>query len=335
MRYQVIHSSQAAGAPDDPRALGFLYNHGGLNNQKMAIAGLLVAAIEKRLAVNLPYIYLKDQRTDDEYLARFQDVFELDAIDDFAKRYDLSINHGGASGVRGGWDYFAHFGGALGGGSDPKIVDAALHAMTSLRPRMASSRIFLRLKDFLFAALGIRIAIQLRIEHDWQVHAQGLRSALGDAEDYAIGFIEILSKVRNTFPDLRLAYITSDEPSMPATKDAIRGFSRTRFGIDLLWKSDLLDGHQLEQLNPLDLSMIDFEIARYCPLFVGQTASTFANMTCLEKFARTRADVTGQYIYNCLGDRVRERKDNGFTASAHSALQPRGVREVLSDSNRC
>ncbi len=330
MLYEVMHSSQVAGAPDNPRALGFLYNHGGLNNQKMAIAGLLVSAIEKRLTVNLPYIYVKDQRTDEEYLARFQDVFELDAVNDFARQHDLSIGHLGASGVRGGWDYFDHFGGVLGTGSDPKVLDAALDALASLRPRIASSPIFLRLKDFLFATLGIRMAVQLRIEHDWQVHAQGLRSALGDAEDYAIGFAEILSKVRTTFPDLRLAYITADERSMPATKEEIRAFSRAQFGIDLLWKSDLLGSQQIEQLNPLDLSVLDFEVARYCPQFVGQTASTFANMTCLEKFARTRSDVTGQYIYNCLGDRVRERKDNGFTASAHSALRPR---EVVHDAS--
>ena len=123
--------------------------------------------------------------------------------------------------------------------------------------------------------------------------------------------------------------MTSDEKSMPASKDEIRAFSRARFGIDLLWKSDLL-GVNIEQLNPLDLSLIDYEIARYCPQFVGQTASTFANILCLEKFARTRKDVTGHFIYNCLGDMVRERRDNGFSSSAHGALLPSRVWEVLS-----
>jgi hypothetical protein len=331
MLYNVVHSSQAARGPDSPRALGFLYNHGGLNNQKMAIAGLLVSAIENRLTVNLPYIYVKDQRTDDEYLARFQDVFELDAIAEFGRRHGIAINEEYSSGVRGGWDYFGHFGNVLGNGSDRDVVEAALDAMTSLKPRIASNPILQRVKDFVFASLGIELTIQLRIEHDWQVHAQNLRSVLGDAEDYGIGFIEILSKVKKTFPDLRLAYVTSDENSMPASKDEIRAFSRTRCGIDLLWKSDLLGDAHLEQLNPLDLSMIDYEIAMYCPRFVGQTASTFANILCLEKFAKTRKNVTGQFIYNCPGDTVRERSDNGFAISAHGALLPSRVWEVMPD----
>lgn len=328
MLYEVINSSQAAGAPDSAQAVGFLYNHGGLNNQKMAIAGLLLSGIEHRLAVNLPYIHVRDQRTEEEYLANFQDVFELDAVEEFGRRHDIEINHGCPSGVRGGWDCFGRFGDVLGSCSDRKLVEAALDAMTSLKPRMLSNPVFLRLKDFMFAALGIRLGIQLRIERDWQTHAQNLRSVLGESEDYGIGFNEILSKVRKTFPDLRLAYVTSDEKSMPASKDEIRAFSRARFGIDLLWKSDLL-GADFEQLNPLDLSLIDYEIARYCPQFVGQTASTFANMLCLEKFAQTRRDVTGQFIYNCLGDVVKQRKDNGFSASAHGAVLPSRVWEVL------
>jgi len=331
MLYDVVHSSQAIRTPDSAQTLGFLYNHGGLNNQKMAIAGLLLSAIESRLAVNLPYIYVKDQRTDDEYLARFQDVFELDAVADFGRRHDIAINPGGASGVRGGWDYFGHFGGVLGTGADRKVVEAALEAMTCLKPRIASNPILLQLKDFVFASLGIQMAIQLRIERDWQVHSQQLRSVLGDSEDYGIGFIEILSKIRKTFPELRLAYVTSDENAMPASKDEIRAVSRSRFGIDLLWKSDFLDSAHLERLNPLDLSMVDYEIARYSPRFVGQTASTFANILCLEKFARTRKEVRGHFIYNCLGDTVRERRDNGFASSAHWALLPSRVWQVLGD----
>jgi hypothetical protein len=322
MLYDVIHSSQAEAAPDSPQAVGFLYNHGGLNNQKMAIVGLFLAAIERRSAVNLPYIYVKDQRTDDEYLAKFQDVFEFDAIAAFGRRHGVAVDPVRASGVRGGWEYFNLFCDALGTFPVRPAIEILLDALASLQPRIASNPVLRQLKNFVFASLGIQTAIQLRIEHDWQIHAQNLRANLGDGEDYAIGFMQILSKVRTTFPDLRLAYVTSDEKSMPASKDEIRTFSRSRFGIDLLWKSDLLGSAQLNQLNPLDLSMIDYEIARSCPVFIGQTASTFANILCLEKFARTRKDVSGHFIYNCLGEMVRERRDNGFSSSAHLALLP-------------
>jgi hypothetical protein len=322
MLYEVVHSSQAAAAPDVPGTVGFLYNHGGLNNQKMAIVGLLLSAIEGRAAANLPYIYVKDQRTDDEYLARFEEVFALDPIIAFGRRNGIAVHHQHPSGVRGGWDCFGRIGDALANGPGHKVVDNLLDAVACLQPRIASHPALLRLKDFVFASLGIRATIQLRIEHDWQENAQNLRAVFGDAEEYGIGFMAILAKVRAAFPDLRLAFVTSDEKSMPSSKDEIRTFARSRFGIDLLWKSDLLGSAELERFNPLDLSMIDYEMARYSPIFVGQTGSTFANILCLEKFARTGKDVTGHFIYNCPGEMVLERKDNGFTASAHLALLP-------------
>ena len=52
--------------------------------------------------------------------------------------------------------------------------------------------------------------------------------------------MQILAKVRKTFPDLGLAYVTSDEQSMPVFKDEIRAVSCGAFGIGLVWKSDLL-----------------------------------------------------------------------------------------------
>src|ERR1700758_4366949 len=105
MLYDVIHSSQAAGAANSAQALGFLYNHGGLNNQKMAIAGLLLSAIESRRPVRLPYVYIRDQRIADEYLARFQDIFELDAVAELGRRHDFMINDAAPGGDRGGWEY--------------------------------------------------------------------------------------------------------------------------------------------------------------------------------------------------------------------------------------
>ncbi len=117
---------------------------------------------------------------------------------------------------------------------------------------------------------------------------------------------------------------------MPATKQEIRTFSRDRFGIDLLWKSDFLTAEQLGRLNPLDLSLMDFEIAKRCRRFVGLTQSTFSNVLCLEKFAKTGRRVSGQYIYNYPGDKVIERQDNGFTTSGHRAVLPHPFDDVLS-----
>ncbi len=331
MLYDVIHSSQARRIPGGPGAVSFLYNHGGLNNQKMAIAGLLLSSVEHCSRVNLPYIYLKDQRTDEEYLARFEDVFDLDTMHTFGERNGIDIHAECPSGDRGGWDHFARFGQALYEGPDRNTVRTALDAMISLKPRINNHPTFRQLKQFVFASLGIQTTIQLRIEHDWKAHAENLRSVMGDSEDYAIGFVEILSKVKRSLPDLKLAYVTSDENSMPNSRDEIRAFSRSQFGIDLLWKTDLLSQSHYEVLNPLDLSLVDYEIARYCRQFVGLTNSTFSNMLCLEKFAATGKDVTGHFIYNALGDGLVERRDNGFTAAAHLAVLPSRIAGLLAE----
>ena len=175
----------------------------------------------------------------------------------------------------------------------------------------------------MFGSLGIDTVLQLRIESDWRDHVEnGLRPIFGDSEDNGIGFLQILSKVKNTFPDLRMLYATSDENAMLSSKNEIREACRSRFGIELLWKSDLLEPSLIGQLTPLDLSLIDFEIAKYSRRFVGLTSSTFSNMLGIAKLADTRQPVTGHYIYNRLGDGVVERKDNGFTTTSHQALSP-------------
>src|SRR6202020_1893546 len=140
---------------------------------------------------------------------------------------------------------------------------------------------------------------------DWRDHFEhALRPAIGAAEDNGAGVAEILSKVRNTFPDLKLVYATSDENAMLSSKNEIRAFCRSRFGLELLWKSDLLNPALTAGLTPLDLSLIDFEMAKYSPRFVGLTSSTFSNMLCVEKFAGGRKPVTGHYVYNHPGEVV-------------------------------
>jgi hypothetical protein len=171
--------------------------------------------------------------------------------------------------------------------------------------------------------------VQLRIEEDWMRHAEELGPKFGEAEDYSLSFIQILAKVKKTFPDLFRVYATSDERSMPASKDEIRAVCRDTLGIGLLWKSDLLPPSLIAQLTPLDLSMIDYEIAKGSPRFIGFTGSTFSNLLCFEKLATTRKPVRGHYIYNCRGDAVIERKDNGCARNAQRAVLPARVLSLL------
>lgn len=317
MTYATFLPERAPHQPEQPDVLGYFYNNGGLSNQKMALSGLLLAGVARREAINLPHIHIKDHRIEEQWLVRLDDVFEIDSILSFSRRYGIPNVGTVPSGEPGGWPFFLAFGQNLNREHQPVVVRLLLMALISIRPKIITNPKFLALKNFIFASLGVQTTLQLRIERDWSDHAQGLSPTTEGRDDIAIGFDEILRRTANTFPDLQLAYVTTDELSMPAPKEDIRAYALDRFGIRLMWKSDLID---LAEFNPLDLSLIDFEIARCSSRFIGISFSTFSNLLCLEKFASQRSSVAGHFIYNHPGDVLRERLDNGFTIFSAEAV---------------
>jgi hypothetical protein len=315
MSYRMVLGSEAARAPDSPDVLGYFYNHGGLNNQKMALAGLLLAGVERRQAINLPYIYNRDQKTDEEYVIRIEDVFDLDRILHFGQQYGLTIRTQCPSGERGGWEHFNAYADRLKSPLESRQrLDLILDAILCLRPVIAQDRVFQQMRDVVQARVDT--VVQLRIEADWQAQAEFIRKRWGEQEGSGLGHMAILAKVRKTFPDLQTAYVTSDEASMPLSKYEIRAAARAQFNLDLLWKSDLLASAAVEVMSPLDLSIIDFEIARLSPRFVGLTTSSFTTILSVEQLASMRKPVRGHYFYNHPLDIVIERLDSGFTPPA-------------------
>ncbi|HVZ06862.1 hypothetical protein [Rhodopila sp.] len=313
MSYPVFPASQAVRRPDRPDVLGYLFNDGGLSNQKMALAGLLLTAAGKHLPVTLPYLHIKDHRGTADALARFGDIYDLASLRGFTDRHGLRIDDGPPASDPGGWPYFFAFSQFLAIPSLPEVARMALDALSALRPRMDARPELSALKGFVLCTLGVRTVLQLRIESDWPDYASALQSAHGVSDDVGIDFPEILRRVANTFPGLGMAYVTTDESILPVGKDAIRAMALDRFGIRLIWKSDLI---ALSGFNALDLSILDFELARDAPRFIGQSFSSFANLACLEKFARQRRPVRGHFIYNHPGDTVRERLDNGLASAS-------------------
>ncbi len=65
-----------------------------------------------------------------------------------------------------------------------------------------------------------------------------------------------MAKIGKTFPELRRVYVTADEKSMPEPKHETSAACLARFGIDRVWKTDLLPAALVEDLTPLDLSLI-------------------------------------------------------------------------------
>jgi hypothetical protein len=315
MSYRMVLGSEAARAPVGAGVLGYLYNHGGLNNQKMALAGLLQAGIRERMPINLPYIYNRDQKTDEEYVVRIEEIFDLDRILDFGRRHGVTILTECPGGERGGWKYFFEYAEGLKSTLDSRRqLDLILDAALSLQPRLTATPLFVQMKDVIQARIDT--VVQLRIEADWQAQAEFIQARWGEEEGSGLGYMAILSKVRKTFPDLRIVYVTCDEKSMPVSKYEIRAVSRAQFDLDILWKSDLLAAGVVEKLTPLDLSIIDYEIARLSPRFIGLTTSSFTTMLSVERLASTRKPVRGHYFYNNAHDVVIERLDSGFTPPA-------------------
>lgn len=316
MAFKLIHSSQAPRSPERPDVLGYFYNHGGLNNQKMALVALLLQAIRERKAVNLPYIHNRDQTTTEEYLVRIEDVFDIGRILAFGQRHGLTILNECPGGVRGGWDYFKGFSELPGLIDGPSAMATLREAMRCLRPCVVETPEFHRLAGMVGKLCPGGTVVQLRIEKDWLFHCEQLRKIHPGMEGLDDGFPEILSRVRNTFPRLERVYVVSDEKSMPVPKSDIRAFSLAVLDLDLIWKSDLLPEEYCDHLTPLELSMIDFEVAKRGSCFVGLRLSTFSNMLCFETFIETGAPVRGHYVYDVRGDKVIERLDNGLPGAA-------------------
>ena len=278
----------------------------------MSLISLLLTALARRRPVRFPYVQIKDQRTNSERLARFKDVFEARPIEEWALEHRIYWDFRQPIGERGAYKYFSDFSTILAKDSHPAAVRATLELIGCLKPRIEASAEYQDFKAFIFGSLRVNEVLQLRIEADWETHAANLRTSIGRDEDFDISFPAILHKFNATFPDSRMVYVTSDELSMPVPKVEIKKFAQDNFGISLVFKSDYID---LDQYNPLDLSLIDFDMARSAPTFIGNSLSTFANMACLEKFSRTKAPVRGHYVYNHPSGTLVERRDNGFSIS--------------------
>ena len=310
--------------------LGYSYNRGGLNNQKLALFGLFLKAFrEGPRRLLLPNFLLFDIVSFKHVPIPFDQALRPGPLRDFAARHGIEILDISPRGDEGGWEYF-HYG-------NNYIPRAALlNELTpdsftcdffrSLVPTIQGSDLLLRVADAALARRGIRLVAQLRIEKDWAFHTDHrLRPTVGDAEDNAPSFKDIIEKICNTLPDNPSGvYVACDEAALPVPKDEIRRAVEQEFNIDLFWKSDFLSEAELSGHSLLDLSMLDFEMAVAAESFIGLTRSTFSNMVTFEKYARTRQAVERHYVYNVIGPRLALRRDNGAfsTPELAAAVDP-------------
>lgn len=301
--------------PDN--TLGYSYNMGGLNNQKLALFGLFLKAHrEGPRQIVLPDFLVYDMVSYNHIPVPLDQALRLDPLRDFAARHGIEILDISPRGDKGGGVYF-HYG-------NNYIPHAALlnelapdsftcDFFRSLVPAIQGSDLLHRVADATFGQRGIRLVAQLRIERDWIHHtAYRLKPTVGDTEHNLPSFMDIITKISNTLPDDAAdIYVVCDEAALPVAKDEIRTVVKQEFNINLFWKSDFLAEDEFNGLSPMDLSILDFEMALAAEGFVGLTRSTFSNMVTLERYARTRAPVERHYVYNMHGPYLALRTDNG------------------------
>lgn len=301
--------------------IGYAWNDGGLNNQKLALLGLMIEASRSGTAAYLPEIYSKDQRDIRSSFHNFEEIFYIDDLIEFSKRWNINIEEKPKNISyndridKCGWNYFnsgawniAHLGVT---GLD--ATDITADFFRSIRPKIISSKIFQEISNLIFNKNSITTVVQTRYEEDWRIHSQyNLDPIIGGGEDYCISPASIINKVILTLNDIgNCVYISCDERYMPSSKEAMRKDILSKTGINTLWKSDLLQKSIFDSLTPLEASLIDFEIARLSERFVGLSRSTFANLVSFERFATSYRNRNVDYIYNLPGKNLGKRVDAG------------------------
>ena len=70
---------------------GSEWNDGGINNQKLALLGLVIEASRNDADIYLPSIYSKDISEKRSSIVQFEDVFWREPFEDFANRWNVKI----------------------------------------------------------------------------------------------------------------------------------------------------------------------------------------------------------------------------------------------------
>lgn len=311
-------------SPDAP--LGYAFNEGGLNNQKLALLGLFLEARRTGRPLALPSFYNLDHAGGTRTTVPFAAVYRLDLFTTMLAESGVDVVEADPDPEARGWNFF-------GAGAKHIAIEVAEKRMApdspvcgffrALVPVLRDRADLAPLRDWLASRDPAPLVLQMRIEKDWQFFsAVTLNPTVGQKEDYLPGFGEIVAKVVNTFGrDLGEIYVVCDEQALPVPREEIRRTSREVFGVTLRWKSDLVPEAVMAGLSVLERSILDFDAATRAGRFVGLTRSSFSNLVTFERYCLTGAPVRGHYIYNIPGPRVVERHDNGAFAIAGAAVK--------------
>lgn len=303
--------------------LGYEWNDGGINNQKLALLGLAIEAARHKSDIYLPRIFNKDVGEKNSSVIEFDKIFWAEIFEKFAERWEINIVAAPcdieyANRIeRCGWRFFdigaGHIASLRLEGLNP--CDIAADFFRSLQPKVTNSKIFSRISSSIFRDHNINTVVQIRYEQDWLEHSKyNLQPVFGDKEDFCIPPDQILKKVEATFLDKPgMAYVSCDENYMPFPKEYFKETIFNASRIKTLWKSDLVTSDEARNMLPLEASIIDFELARISERFVGLSRSTFGNLVAFEKFSNAYRVSNSDFIYNLPVTMLGQRTDSGTT----------------------
>ncbi len=320
--------SEALIVPPPPVAGYAPHPGGGINNQKMAIAAAFLAARENRLKLVLPMITQMDQVNGGCEPEPFGAVFDEGKIREFAERHEIEIiNEPGQAGYAGKyetyfWQMYRIFETELFKGRETPTEAFLKNFFNSLEPLVTRLPELQVIRRSAFESPVATVAVQFRVERDWQKHCvENLPKMAGPEEERFVPFQRIMEKVKNALPGTKRIFAICDEAALPVQPAYLRDFCFSHYQIYLVFKSDFLSKAQMAALKPVNLSLLDFEMAMAAAVFVGTSRSTFSNLVALQKHCANANAPARHFIYNRAGPGLWARTDFGRHADPVGATE--------------
>ncbi|MBB2161276.1 O-fucosyltransferase family protein [Gluconacetobacter sacchari] len=290
--------------------IGYSHCNLDLSNQKLALLGLVQTALDRgvhaiRLPALAPFVSGAPGNAGSPLAETcpFADYYDLDALKRFMRIFGLELIEDPETNTEEPYGSFMTGASAVGLSGARGLGALYGHVCQFFSHLIPSIRVAETLATFrkeVYDSLAIKTALHLCIDTDL-------------SEEAGIVACETILRKVQSWPTLAETpiYVACEEQTLPVSKEKIRQMARNGYGLDLVWKSDLLTGQALAAWNSLDLSLLDFETALAASLFIGNSHSTFSNLVSFEKFCRDRTNIQNHAIHNGQEATLTQRRDNG------------------------
>lgn len=274
---------------------------GGLNKQKMILAGLFVLARSKAAKVLLPLHIVNFMPTTEGYKREpllFSEVFDRDAFLNAVPPGMIACDSDELTEVL-SWKACFESGGQALDRSDDLAVNVVTHLVASNKLQKTADQIVEWLRPFKVFAL------QLRIERDWQeylVKKFGASNLIIEDQEITVDVDRIFRKCKNTQSLFDYDYIwcCCDEDDLLLSIEEIKA-KGTSAGYKLYFKTDLPEHIRMPN-ERTKRSAIDFAVCIGLSHYVGLSRSTFSNQLFLMSENRKCIKGAKHYIYNNVGE---------------------------------